>query len=159
MSSKVYPAGIRELRIFPSREAALAAVEPGSLDLVVSCFVMCSVASVPDSVRDFQKWLKPGGRFVFLEHIGDPRGSLRRWFQDAIVPPWSYCFDCHPNRDIGEQGGLSARDGTMSNQRMPLLLSGDDLADADGWSEKEIHPWMFSKWGPIAHGVWGTLVK
>jgi ubiquinone/menaquinone biosynthesis C-methylase UbiE len=55
-------------------------VDAGSADFVVCTLVLCSVGSQEASLREALRVLKPGGRFLFLEHVAAPDGTqLRRW--------------------------------------------------------------------------------
>ncbi len=71
-----------------------------SQDAVVSTLVLCSVRDPAAALREIRRVLKPGGRFIFMEHVAAPRGtSLRRW-QAAIRPLWVFFGDgCHPDRE------------------------------------------------------------
>lgn len=72
-----------------------------SADAVVSTLVLCSVQSLEQTFSEVQRVLKPGGRFVFLEHVAAPRGSRARLSQDLVTPLWRIAGDgCHPNREI-----------------------------------------------------------
>lgn len=71
-----------------------------SLDAVVGTLVLCSVDEVGQVLREVQRVLKPGGHYVFLEHVAAPSGTVLRRFQDLITPIWRRCADgCHPNRE------------------------------------------------------------
>jgi ubiquinone/menaquinone biosynthesis C-methylase UbiE len=71
-----------------------------SIDVVVSTHVLCSVSDPQQSMQEILRVLKPGGKFVFLEHIAATSGTPTRWLQDRIEPIWKTLFDrCHPNRE------------------------------------------------------------
>jgi ubiquinone/menaquinone biosynthesis C-methylase UbiE len=88
----------------PATEVVVAAGESlpfpdGSFDTVALTLVLCTTPD-PDAVlREVDRVLKPGGRFLFLEHVRARDGSLARW-QDRLHAPW-YVFGhgCHCNRD------------------------------------------------------------
>jgi ubiquinone/menaquinone biosynthesis C-methylase UbiE len=72
----------------------------GSFDAVVSTFVLCSVADPGLSIREMFRILRPGGKFLFIEHILAPEGSPRRRWQRRIAPVWNRFSDgCHLDRD------------------------------------------------------------
>ncbi len=71
-----------------------------SLDAVVSTLVLCSVPFPENSLAEILRVLKPGGKFVFIEHVAAPRGTRTRTFQNMIQPLWTLLGDgCHPNRE------------------------------------------------------------
>ncbi len=43
--------------------------EDGTFDTVVSTLVLCGVDDQPRAVREIRRVLRPGGRFLFLEHL------------------------------------------------------------------------------------------
>jgi SAM-dependent methyltransferase len=51
----------------------------GTFDCVVSTFTLCSVGNVSDALREAFRALKPGGRFLFLEHGLAPEPTVQRW--------------------------------------------------------------------------------
>jgi SAM-dependent methyltransferase len=73
--------------------------ESGGFDTVVSTLVLCSVEDPGSVAREVGRVLRPGGHFLYLEHVRDPReGSLARW-QDRLERPWGWVAGgCHPNR-------------------------------------------------------------
>ncbi len=90
-------------------------VEADSFDAVVSTLVLCSVSDLAGTLKEIRRVLKPGGKFVFLEHVADRPWSFR-WIAQKAVPftPWRYFSDgCDPGREIGraiEQAGFDAVD-------------------------------------------------
>jgi SAM-dependent methyltransferase len=46
-----------------------------SMDAVVSTLVLCSVHDLDASLAEIRRVLKPGGKYVFLEHVAAPAGS------------------------------------------------------------------------------------
>ncbi len=70
-----------------------------SFDTVVATAVLCSVPSQAETLREVRRVLRPGGQFLFAEHVraDDPRRARR---QDRLERPWSFVASgCHPNRD------------------------------------------------------------
>jgi ubiquinone/menaquinone biosynthesis C-methylase UbiE len=71
-----------------------------SIDTVVSTHVLCSVTDLDKTLQEIKRVLKPGGTFVFIEHVAAACGTWTRGIQDAIHPVWTIVFDqCHPNRE------------------------------------------------------------
>jgi len=72
----------------------------GSVDAVVSTLVLCSVPDQAAALAEIRRVLRPGGRFVFVEHVAAPKGTLMRHAQELATPLWSALADgCHPARD------------------------------------------------------------
>lgn len=75
-------------------------LEDSSADAAVATLVLCSVDDVAVALSEIRRVLRPGGRFVFIEHVAAERGTALRRFQDAIAPVWRACADgCHANRE------------------------------------------------------------
>ncbi len=73
-----------------------------SVDFVISSEVLCSVHGLDKSLSEIRRVLKPGGQFLFIEHVVDHHNVLRRVVQKTVpYTPWQ-CFSdgCHPGRDI-----------------------------------------------------------
>ena len=73
-----------------------------SADAVVSTLVLCSVGDQAAALAEIRRVLKPGGRFVFIEHVAAPRGSRLRRVQRFVRPAWGVIADgCRPDRETG----------------------------------------------------------
>lgn len=74
--------------------------EDNSMDAVVSTLVLCSVPDLPATLQEILRVLKPGGRFLFIEHVAAPRGTWLRKVQSGIKPLWKVLGDgCNPDRE------------------------------------------------------------
>ena len=74
-----------------------------SADAVVSTMVLCSVDDQEQSLQEVMRVLKPGGRYVFMEHVAAEPGSRLLFVQQIINPGWRLVADgCHVNRRTGE---------------------------------------------------------
>ena len=62
-------------------------------DAVVSTLVLCSVHDVDQSLAEVRRVLRPGGRFVFVEHVAAPPGTPLRRAQTALRRPWGWLAD------------------------------------------------------------------
>lgn len=73
-----------------------------SVDAVVGTIVLCSVDDQERAVAEILRVLRPGGRYVFLEHVASPPGTWSR-FAQRLSAPVSRCFEggCDPARDTG----------------------------------------------------------
>ncbi|MFZ5698514.1 MAG: class I SAM-dependent methyltransferase [Pseudomonadota bacterium] len=70
-----------------------------SFDTVIACLVFCTIPDTPSSAREAFRVLKPGGQFLFFEHVAHPDAGVRRW-QDRLNPIWKkLACGCHLNRD------------------------------------------------------------
>lgn len=74
-----------------------------SADAVVATMVLCSVGDQANSLREVLRVLKPGGRYVFMEHVAAEEGSKLHRVQQVLNPGWKLVADgCHVNRRTGE---------------------------------------------------------
>ena len=58
-------------------DATALEVPDASFDTVVSTFTLCSIPDPAAAVGEVRRVLRPGGRFVFAEHVGSPRPAVR----------------------------------------------------------------------------------
>ena len=74
--------------------------DAGRFDSVVTTWTLCSIPEVEDALREMRRVLKPGGRYLFIEHGRAPVEGTARW-QDRINPIWRRVTDgCNINRPI-----------------------------------------------------------
>ena len=74
-----------------------------SADVVVTTAVLCSVNDQARTLQEIRRVLKPGGQFVFLEHVGADRTTSLRKVQGLVRPFWRCIADgCDPARETGE---------------------------------------------------------
>ena len=70
-----------------------------SVDVVLSTLVLCSVVEVDGVLKEVLRVLKPGGRFLFLEHVAAEEGTWLRGIQGFVRPFWKRIGDgCEPAR-------------------------------------------------------------
>ncbi len=119
---RFYGAGVRWVGIEPNpwahdylrREAARVALDAevragtaealpaadASVDAVVSTLVLCTVPDVRRALAEVRRVLRPGGRFVFVEHVAAAAGTRTRAAQRLVRPVWPLLADgCHADRD------------------------------------------------------------
>lgn len=74
-----------------------------SADAVVATLVLCSVDDPARALHEILRVLKPGGRYVFLEHVAAEEGSSLYLVQRAVNPPWRIISDgCNVTRRTGD---------------------------------------------------------
>ncbi|MBI5931406.1 MAG: class I SAM-dependent methyltransferase [Chloroflexi bacterium] len=116
-------------------EGERLAVEDESVDYVVSTLVLCSVPNQADTLAEIRRVLKPGGRFVFFEHVAAPDGSGLRRVQRMLRPAWKWFGDgCHPDRETWA------------------------TIEAAGFSEVQIEHFRLPE-GPVAPHIAGFAIK
>ncbi|GFU32686.1 methyltransferase-like protein 7A [Nephila pilipes] len=79
-------------------------IEDTSMDVVVCTFVLCSVQNMQSVLLEVKRVLKPGGKFLFLEHVAFPHSQWSFTIQRFVTPLWHLYFDgCFPDRDIADE--------------------------------------------------------
>ena len=85
--------------------------DSASMDAVVSTHVLCSVPDLTKTLQEIRRVLRPGGTFVFIEHVAAPRSAALRRAQRLVRPLWQVLGDgCHIDRETWlaiEQAGFS----------------------------------------------------
>ena len=72
-------------------------------DAVVGTLVLCSVPQLDHALAEIYRVLKPGGRFVFLEHVAAEDRPRRLKWQHRVEPFWKrVAGNCHLTRRTGE---------------------------------------------------------
>jgi ubiquinone/menaquinone biosynthesis C-methylase UbiE len=70
----------------------------GHFDAVVCTLVLCTVPRPEAALAEIRRVLKPGGPFVFFEHVRSEDPKLARW-QDRLNRPWrALNIGCNCNR-------------------------------------------------------------
>lgn len=76
--------------------------EDERFDTVLSTHVLCSVSDLAKSLAEIRRVLKPGGQFLFLEHVAAHPDTSTFTVQKVINPAWRFVGDgCHLTRDTG----------------------------------------------------------
>ncbi len=74
-----------------------------SFDVVVAIHVLCSVRDQPRALAEIRRVLRPGGMFLFLEHVSAPPRTPTFVLQRLANPVWRRVGDgCHLTRDTAE---------------------------------------------------------
>ncbi len=96
-----------------------------SFDAVVCTLVLCSVGDVDAVLAEVRRVLKPGGRFLFIEHVAAKGGSRLTW-QRRIEPVWKRLADgCHLTRQTRaaiERAGFDLADVHEESMRKALPI-------------------------------------
>ena len=73
-----------------------------SFDTAVATLVLCTVNEPDRTLAEIDRVLKPGGRFIFMEHVRATDPGLAKW-QDRLHPLWvRFGHGCHCNRPTYE---------------------------------------------------------
>jgi SAM-dependent methyltransferase len=126
-----------DLTLLPSSAEAIP-LPNASTDVVICTLVLCTVPN-PDAVLgEVRRIMRPGGRFLFVEHVAADPASHRvlSTSQRLLHRPWHWLFEgCDLRRDTGER------------------------IRSAGFASVELHSGTASPAvTPVAPMVWGTAV-
>ena len=73
--------------------------DDASFDTIVGTYILCTTPDPELVLDEIHRLLRPGGRYLFLEHVHAGEGTLLGRFQDLVELPHRYlAAGCHPNR-------------------------------------------------------------
>lgn len=116
---------------FPVERHALRAdgdlpFDAGRFDCVVSTWTLCSIPAPDRALCELRRVLKPGGRYVFIEHGRAAAPRTARW-QDRLNPLWRRVSGgCNMNRSIDrlvEEAGFELQRLERFRHKGPGLLA------------------------------------
>jgi ubiquinone/menaquinone biosynthesis C-methylase UbiE len=100
--------------------------DAGRFDCVVTSWTLCSIREPEAALAEMRRVLKPGGRYLFIEHGRAPSPSTARW-QDRLNPLWRRLADgCNMNRPIDrlvEDAGFQLARLERFRHRGPAVLA------------------------------------
>lgn len=119
-----------EIDIRPGMAERMDDIPDGSIDGVVSTHVLCSVRDPRRALDEIVRVLKPGGHFVFLEHVAAPAGTALRRIQRIVKPVWKPLAEgCNPDREtwtLIERAGFSRVE--IEHFHIPAPIVGPHIA-------------------------------
>ncbi|KAL9246371.1 hypothetical protein vseg_019915 [Gypsophila vaccaria] len=78
-------------------------VKDASVDADIGTLVLCSVKDVQRTRQEVKRVLKPGGLYVFIEHVAADDGTFLRLAQKIVNPMQKLVGDnCHLTRESGK---------------------------------------------------------
>jgi ubiquinone/menaquinone biosynthesis C-methylase UbiE len=101
-----------------------------SFDAAVSTLVLCSIADQARALAEIKRVLRPGGKFVFIEHVAAPQGSRTRRRQEWIRPLWKAIGDgCQPDRETWRAiAAAGFQHVEIEHFRVPFPIVGPHIA-------------------------------
>jgi ubiquinone/menaquinone biosynthesis C-methylase UbiE len=95
-------------------------------DCVVTTWTLCSIPAPAAALAEMRRVLRPGGRYLFIEHGRSTRPGVERW-QDRLNPLWRRLMGgCNINRCIDqqvEQAGFALVSLARFQHKGPALLA------------------------------------
>ncbi len=90
-------------------------------DTVVATFVHCTIPDPRAALAEIARVLRPGGRYLFIEHVRSPDNAVLARFQDLVEVPHRYlAAGCHPNRRTEQLlAGSALTVGSLVHEAMP----------------------------------------
>lgn len=87
---------------YSQMDAQHLAFPDNCFDTLLATLTLCTINDPTSALLEFKRVLKPGGRFLVIEHILSDRpqiANLLNW----LTPAWAFCAQgCHLNRKTDE---------------------------------------------------------
>lgn len=112
-------AGDREVDVIEAPAERLP-LPDRSFDTVVCTLVLCTVDDPEAAVAEVARVLRPGGTFLYLEHVRSPDPGLARWQDRLHRPWWVFGHGCNCNRDtVATIADSALEPGPVERDQMP----------------------------------------
>jgi ubiquinone/menaquinone biosynthesis C-methylase UbiE len=112
LEARVAASGRRTTRVVQAGGESLPFADD-SFDTALATLVLCTAPDPAAVLEEIARVLRPGGRFLFIEHVRSHDPGTARW-QDRLVRVWPYLADgCHCNRDT--QATIAASPLTLAD--------------------------------------------
>lgn len=99
-NSKYYP-HINYKRTVIQCAENMTEIEDNSMEVVVTSYFQCSCSEPEAVVKEIIRVLKPGGKYICMEHVGFPENTIGLSLQKFINPIWYlYSNGCTLHRDL-----------------------------------------------------------
>ncbi|ESW29598.1 hypothetical protein PHAVU_002G083300 [Phaseolus vulgaris] len=87
-----------------------------SVDAVVGTLVLCSVKDVDMTLKEVRRVLRPGGLYMFVEHVAAKDGTFLNFMQRVLDPLQQTLADgCHLSRETGNNISRAGFSGVELN--------------------------------------------
>ena len=100
--------------------------DTGRFDTIITTWTLCSIPDSRRALDEMRRVLKPGGRYLFIEHGRAPAERTALW-QDRLNPLWRRLTGgCNMNRPIDlvvQEGGFQLDDLERFRHTGPGLLA------------------------------------
>lgn len=121
----------------------------GSFDAVVSTLTFCTIPDPVKALQEISRVLRPGGKFIFIEHIEAPKDTFLYYQQELLDPLQALLADgCHLVRHTEELFQSNVASSASSKEKNALFSKIEQFETLD----------LQMKW-PICRQIAGVLVK
>ncbi|PRQ40756.1 putative phosphatidylethanolamine N-methyltransferase [Rosa chinensis] len=102
-------------------------LDDASVDAVVGTLVLCSVKDVNKTLKEIKRVLRPGGLYLFVEHVAAKDGTALRFIQSVLDPLQQTLADgCHFTRETGtniSRSGFSGVELSMTSLSSTSIIN------------------------------------
>ena len=129
LERKVSNRGLENIQVSDGTAQQIRA-EDESFDCVVSSLVCGGSPILETALEEIKRVLRPGGYFVFLEHVAAAEGTSTRRWQERLNPIWNFMTGCHLDPETEKAiitAGFKMREITRENCRRTLPILGSTI--------------------------------